>query len=376
MIELNNLYKEFPVPSGTEVAVDSITLSIGDDEFFTFVGPSGCGKSTTLRCVAGLEKPTSGSIVVNGVNVTDAPANERNIAMMFQNIALYPHMTIEENIAYPLKVRKVPKGERHEKVVECAQMMQVATEMFDKYPGELSGGQRQRVALARTVIQDPALFLMDEPLSDLDAKLQAEIRKVIQRVHLEVTKPMIYVTHDQEEAMSMSDRIAVMKDGKIEQIGEPEDLYHYPTNRFVGEFIGNPTMNVLTGELVSLDGDQVVVSIYGHKLEIPLEFHSELERLSEVLVGIRPNAISIGSDMANADIVGTVQLIEPLGDRYFVSLSGPEGEIRSTISSKHESLEIGEEVPLLFNSENVYLIDPETEAILAKGRESAANLVT
>lgn len=229
-ISIRDLRKEFNVSSGTEVAVDDVSMDIEDGEFVTLVGPSGCGKTTTLRCIAGLEQPTSGQIIFDEQDVTDVPAEKRKLAMMFQNIALYPHMSIRDNIVYPLKVQGMPKEERYEKAREAATVMQIP-DMLDKKPGDLSGGQRQRAALARTVVQDPIAFLMDEPLSDLDAKLKVEIRREILNVHARIGQPTIYVTHDQEEALTMSDRIAVMNDGRIEQFGTREEVYYYPNNK-------------------------------------------------------------------------------------------------------------------------------------------------
>ena len=361
-VELTRLRKEFTVPSGTEVAVDDIDLEIQESEFVTLVGPSGCGKTTTLRCIAGLETPTSGEIRFNGRDIVDVPANKRNISMMFQNIALYPHMTIRENIAYPLKVRAVPKGERNERAKEAAELMQVG-DLLEKYPAELSGGQRQRAALARTWMQDPQLFLMDEPLSDLDAKLKVEIRKEIQRLHKKINRSTVYVTHDQEEAMTMSDRIVVMNGGKIEQVGTPDELYGSPANTFIAEFIGNPSMNFLSAEVVDRGTDTATLRIDGTEIE---NVYTDLDQLDEgqVTLGVRPESVEITSD--GDGLRGEILLIERIGDRLLVTIEGSQGEIRAT-TSVNQPFSEGEEVSIQFDRRSTHLFDAEAGTHLASG---------
>ncbi|WP_084802717.1 ABC transporter ATP-binding protein [Halorientalis sp. IM1011] len=366
-VTLEDLYKEFPSPDGgTITAVNGISLEIKDGEFFTFVGPSGCGKTTTLRMIAGLETPTSGSLYFQGEDVTDLAANDRNLAMMFQNIALYPHMKIKDNISYPLKVRNVPKSERYDKAADAAEVMQIP-DLLEKHPAELSGGQRQRAALARTIVQDPVAFLMDEPLSDLDAKLQVEIRKEIQRVHNQVEKPTIYVTHNQEEAMTMSDRIAVLNDGEVAQVGTPEELYSEPANVFVAEFIGMPSMNFISGELRELDQSETTVSSYGETFTWGIEGIRREPSSDDVTIGFRPEATSLAKDEANADIEGEVQLLERIGDRLLAYIDGPEDEIRLTVDASDDIRE-GQHIPICIDTDGMYLFDRDTEELIACGQ--------
>ncbi len=362
-IQIEDLRKEYRVAGRTELAVDDISLEIGESEFVTLVGPSGCGKTTTLRCIAGLETPTSGTIRYDGEDITDVPANKRNLAMMFQDIALYPHMTSFDNIAYPLQIDNVPKQQRREQVEEAAEIMQIS-ELLDKYPGELSGGQQQRVALARTIVQDPRAFLMDEPLSDLDAKLQVEIRKEVQRVHHRLQKPTVYVTHNQEEAITMSDRIAVMNDGRIEQVGTRNELYHYPTNVFVARFIGNPSMNFLEASIESLTPESGAVTV--GDLRVPFDTDRLLtdDDLTEVVLGVRPISISLERGSSQSSFTGELQLFEPLNDRAQATVETDRGEIIALVPTDSD-LSVGDEVSLSVDTHNLYVFDPETEALVA-----------
>ena len=232
-------------------AVRSLDLSIADGELMVLVGPSGCGKTTALRMVAGLEEITEGTILIDGQPVNDMEPRDRDIAMVFQSYALYPHMTVRDNLAYPLKLRKVPKDLREQKVQEAARLLDI-TQYLDRKPRELSGGQRQRVALGRAIVREPAVFLMDEPLSNLDAKLRVETRANILRLHQRLNTTFVYVTHDQIEAMTMGTRIAVMNEGRLQQVGSPQELYDRPINRFVAGFIGSPAMNFSSVEILSL----------------------------------------------------------------------------------------------------------------------------
>lgn len=357
-ITVEGLRKVFSVPSGTEVAVDDIDFEMEDGEFISFVGPSGCGKTTTLRCIAGLETPTGGSVWFGDDEVTQVPANKRQVAMMFQNIALYPHMTIRENIAYPLKVRHISKSERHEQAKEAAEIMQIS-ELLDKYPGELSGGQRQRAALARTVIQDPVVFLMDEPLSDLDAKLKADIRQEIQRIHKRIGKTTVYVTHDQEEAMTMSDRIAVMNNGTIMQSGTPDELYKRPINQFVAQFIGNPSMNFLQSDVVSTSGDSITIKVGDNTHTFKLDEKTPPSN-SIVTIGFRPEAISFRNH-SEEDITfdAKVSLMEYIGDRLLVTLDGPQGNIRAA-TDPNQILEEDSVVKVSVDKAQVHIFDTES----------------
>ena len=361
-LQIENLTKIFDVPGGQEVAVSDFSIDIKEEEFITIVGPSGCGKTTTLRCIAGLETPTSGSIRANGEDIVDIPPNKRNIAMMFQNIALYPHMTVKKNIAYPLLVSKTDK-DPDEAVQRAAEIMQIE-DLLDKYPGDISGGQQQRTALARTVVQDPELFLMDEPLSDLDAKLKAIIRKEIQKIQRVVGKPAIYVTHDQQEAMTMSDRIIVMNDGHIEQIGTPDELFERPNNRFVAGFIGNPSINFLDTR-TSVNGDLVTFEEFDETIDVSEypDIYAEdatdsLDRA--VTVGVRPQNIEFTKNEADGLIHSEVFLIERIDDRLLVTVDSEYGEIQG-YSPPDIDLREGDSVYLTFDWADVHLFESESE---------------
>jgi multiple sugar transport system ATP-binding protein len=367
-VEVETLQKEFPVSGGVEVAVDGIDVSIDDGEFLTLLGPSGCGKTTTLRCIAGLEEPTSGEVYFDGERVTHVPANERNLAMMFQNIALYPHMTIQENIAYPLKVRHVDEETRLERAREVAESMQIE-DLLNKYPGDVSGGQRQRAALARTIVQDPIAFLMDEPLSDLDAKLKTEIQEEIQKVHKQLDKPTIYVTHDQQEALRMSDRIAVLDDGKIVQIGDPREVYDVPVNQFVAKFIGNPSMNFFEGSVES-DGTTTTFTNRQANLSVEFEPAKQLGELtgSAAVLGIRPQKLSLTGSKETAALTGDIVLVEDMDDRKLVTVDVAGQEIKVIVPGE-SSLTESETTGITTPSSGLYLFDGETEELVLKGEQ-------
>lgn len=357
-IEVSELYKEYKVGTGVEIAVNKISFDVSNGEFVTLVGPSGCGKTTTLRCIAGLETPTRGTIKVDGEDVTDVPANKRNLAMMFQNIALYPHMTIFDNIAYPLKIRGRDRATIQEEVTDAATVMQIQ-EYLDKHPGELSGGQRQRTALARTLVQDPVAFLMDEPLSDLDAELNVEIRREIERIHKKTEVPTIYVTHDQEEAMTMSDKIVILNDGEIEQMGAPEELYSEPRNTFVARFIGNPSINLLSGE-VGRDGNIELWS-NGRTFQVEQGPEMSLPEGSNVTVGFRPESARLNNDEEGGP-TGRISLIERIGDRKVAILDGPEGELRVTIPASLGVSE-GETVTIEVEVGDYFIFDEDDQFV-------------
>ncbi|MFC7078512.1 ABC transporter ATP-binding protein [Haloarcula halophila] len=360
-IEVDSLTKRY----GDLLAVNNISFEVAEEEFLTIVGPSGCGKTTTLRCIAGLETPSEGHIRFNGEDVTEVPVNDRNLAMMFQSIALYPHMTLQENIEYPLKVKDVPKAERRKRVKEAAELMQMDEEL-DKYPGNLSGGQQQRVALARTVVGDPVAFLMDEPLSDLDAKLKIEIRKEIQRIHARIGEPAVYVTHDQEEAMTMSDRIVVMNDGNIEQIGGVDEVYQYPANMFVAEFIGNPSMNFVRCSLESLGTDDARVAADGSIVEFPIERRADGFTGDSVMLGVRPDNVDL-SGTGHSLLSGRLSLLEALGNQSLATIDGPYGEL-SALIPRDSDVEEGTDVTISVDPSELYLFDPDSENLIARSR--------
>jgi len=320
-VTVEDLRKEFDVPSGTEVAVDGVTFAAEQSEFVTIVGPSGCGKTTLLRCIAGLESPTDGSIYFDNSEVTNVIPQRRDVAMVFQNIAIYSHMTAAENIVYPLRIQKVDESERQGRLDEAAGMLQIA-EYLDKHPPELSGGQRQRVALARSLVQQPNVFLFDEPTSNLDAKLKVEIRKEIQKVAQRTDQTMIYVTHDQEEAMTMSDKIVVMNDGKIMQIGPPDEVYKRPNNVFVATFIGTPSMNIVnankSGSVIDVEGVGNVD--LGEAVPEPVSD-------GPITVGFRPETVEL-TEPESSGLTAEVQVVESTGSQRVVYLESTQGELR------------------------------------------------
>lgn len=363
-IKVSDLRKEFSIKGGIEVAVDGIDLEIDDGEFISIVGPSGCGKTTTLRCIAGLEIPTSGTIAFDGVDVTEVPANKRNLAMMFQDIALYPHMTVRQNISYPLKLDGVPKTEREKTAREAAEIMQIE-ELLDKYPGELSGGQQQRTGLARTIVQDPIAFLMDEPLSDLDAQLKIEMRREIQRVHKRLNQPTIYVTHDQEEALTMSDRIVVLNDGQIEQVGAPSEVYNRPANTFVATFIGNPSINYLEATAESVDGDTLTIKTHGSTFATRLDDTASIASGEPLTCGIRPQHVQVVADPGEGHFQGELTLFEPVDDRAHTTIDGPGGEFRA-VTDANAGVHEGQSVGLIVDESNVLVFDSDTGELLGR----------
>ncbi|MBE3011255.1 ABC transporter ATP-binding protein [Microbispora sp. NEAU-D428] len=308
MIALRGLTKEFP---GGVRAVDSLDLEIGDGEFFALLGPSGCGKTTLLRTIAGLETPTSGRIEIGGVDVTGTPPGRRDVAMVFQDYALFPHMDVTANIAYPLRIRKVPRAEREAKAAETASRLSLS-ELLDRRPGQLSGGQQQRVALARAVACHPKLFLFDEPLSNLDARLRLEARTFLKRLQRELAVTTVFVTHDQSEALALADRIAVMSAGRITQLGTPSEVFRRPATTFVASFIGSTPMNLLPG--VALDG---VLRVAGAEFPLP-----DGTPEGEVLYGLRPEYadLTIREPGEKGAFRGKVAVVENLGTAHLVTL--------------------------------------------------------
>ncbi len=313
-IVLEGVGKAFP--DGT-VAVKDLDLAMEDGEFVVLVGPSGSGKSTVLRMIAGLEEATSGTIRIADHVVNDLSPAERDIAMVFQNYALYPHMTVFQNMAFALKLRKVPKEEIDRRVRDAAELLSI-TDFLDRKPRQLSGGQRQRVAMGRAIVREPAAFLMDEPLSNLDAKLRVQMRSEIGRLHQRLGTSTVYVTHDQVEAVTMADRVAVLRDGMLQQFGTPDELYEQPVNVFVAGFIGSPAMNLVATRIVSDDGDPAVV-FGSHRLELPPAVARSLadRHDQQVLLGIRPEDIEdpefAAFDGNTARLEVTVDLVENLG---------------------------------------------------------------
>jgi len=316
-LELDSLTKIFHDGDDEIVAVDDVSVSIDDGEFVVVVGPSGCGKSTTLRMVAGLESVTSGTIRLDGESIEDVKSQNRDIAMVFQSYALYPHMTVRGNMAFGLEESTdLPDDEIQRRVEETAELLDIP-ELLDRKPTELSGGQQQRVALGRAIVRDPAVFLMDEPLSNLDAKLRAQMRTELQRLQEDLGVTTVYVTHDQTEAMTMGDRIAILDGGRLQQVATPLECYHEPANRFVAGFLGEPAMNFFDVEY--RDGALVAAAF-----EYPIsdDVAADLGSTRELVLGIRPEAVEIGGSATDAHHFGmTVDVVEPMGDENTVYLT-------------------------------------------------------
>lgn len=313
-LRLENLHKEFSSPPA--VAIKNTSLTIDHGEFFTIVGPSGCGKTTLLRMIAGLETPSSGEIYFDDEPVTDLPPQDRNIAMAFQNVALYPHMTCGENIGYGLKVRG-KKEEMDEKVEEAAELLQISDQL-EKKPNQLSGGQQQRVALGRAIVRDPNLLLLDEPMSDLDAKLKADLRVAVQELHNEIDTTFIYVTHDQREALTMSTKVGLIRDGEFVQTASPDEIYDYPATEFVGRFIGQPEMNILSARVdrnggIQIGGEEGT----NRKLRIDQSI-DELDSIAgkDVDLGFRPEHIKLADDPTESLLDLEYVLYEREGENY------------------------------------------------------------
>ncbi|MEP6472540.1 MAG: sn-glycerol-3-phosphate ABC transporter ATP-binding protein UgpC [Gemmatimonadota bacterium] len=333
-VNLEGVRKIYEDRGKVHVAVNDVSLAIADGEFLVLVGPSGCGKSTTLRMVAGLEIPSAGTVRIGSQVVNDVPARDRDIAMVFQNYALYPHMTVRENLAFALKLRKVAPAEVEKRVTSTAEMLGIGM-LLDRRPRQLSGGQRQRVALGRAVVRQPQVFLFDEPLSNLDARLRVETRREIAALRRRLGTTAIYVTHDQVEAMTLGDRIVVMKDGDVQQVGTPLTIYRQPASTFVATFIGSPPMNLLPGAVVP--GPVPGLAISGSALRIPLatRLPATLAPAREVTLGIRPESIRLGSD---GDSAAVVEEVEPLGGETIVTLLSEGARITARVDG---ALDIG-----------------------------------
>ena len=392
-LNLKNIYKVYP--SGV-TAVTDFTLDIEDKEFIVFVGPSGCGKSTTLRMIAGLEEISSGELFIDGVFMNNITPKDRNIAMVFQNYALYPHMTVYDNMAFGLKLRKMPKEEIDVRVKEAARILGI--EMYlSRKPKALSGGQRQRVALGRAIVREPKVFLLDEPLSNLDAKLRSQMRTEITKLHNRLATTFIYVTHDQVEAMTMGTRIVVMKDGFMQQVDAPMNLYDYPINAFVAGFIGTPQMNFFTGKLTGT-ADKVYAEFGDDKILLPKEKVNlivDLEKFlntgREIIVGIRPEDIhdeeAWVSDKKTQKINVFVDVVEALGPETLLycktnarqkiateSVVDDVSDLIAKVDSRSTSV-AGTKVDIAIDVEHIHLFDKETEVtLLARDLDDKANI--
>lgn len=358
-IVFDNIGKVYP---GGVRAVSGFDLEIKNEEFIIFVGPSGCGKSTVLRMIAGLEEISEGSLYIDGKVVNNVEPKDRDIAMVFQNYALYPHMTVYENMAFGLKMRKVPKQEIDEKVREAANILGIG-ELLSRKPKALSGGQRQRVALGRAIVRSPKVFLMDEPLSNLDAKLRVQTRAEIVKLHKRLKTTFIYVTHDQTEAMTMGDKIVVMKDGVIQQFASPQELYNEPVNVFVAGFIGTPQMNFLDINILEEDG-KMILEIGGSRAGLEGEKSEKLRSGGyagkSVVLGIRSEDIQEGSESGGLFISGTVDAIENMGSEKHVFLKCGDKDIIAKVHRESE-VEIGDKLELRIDISKAHYFDSESE---------------
>jgi multiple sugar transport system ATP-binding protein len=343
------------------VAVDDFNLTIADKEFVVLVGPSGCGKTTTLRMIAGLESITSGNVFIGEQLINRLPAKDRNIAMVFQNYALYPHMSVFENMAFSLEMRKRPKNEIIQRVGEAAEILGIQ-HLLERKPKQLSGGQRQRVAVGRAIVRKPEVFLFDEPLSNLDAKLRVQTRLELKKLHERLATTAVYVTHDQVEAMTMGDRIVVMKDGLIQQVGSPLELYDKPANRFVGGFIGSPAMNFFNAELNGAT-ERTFLQAGDVRIELPSEKSKQLAgyKQKSAIVGIRPEDLKPTSDHVDGKTIQcTVEVVEPIGNETYVDLNAGSFNLIAAVGRKSQ---IKPHSTLVLNPtmDNLHLFDTESE---------------
>ena len=364
-LSLQHIYKVY---QGGVTAVSDFCLEIEDKEFIVLVGPSGCGKSTTLRMVAGLEEISDGELYIGDRLVNDVAPKDRDIAMVFQNYALYPHMTVFDNMAFGLKLRKTPKDEIKRRVEEAAKILDIA-HLLNRKPKALSGGQRQRVALGRAIVREPKVFLFDEPLSNLDAKLRVAMRTEITKLHKRLQTTFIYVTHDQTEAMTMASRIVVMKDGVVQQVDTPQNLYDYPTNEFVAGFIGSPQMNFFNVHL-SKEGQDVVASFGENKIIVPqskvAKFVDESYINKDVVLGIRPENISDDPEalakFSTAKIKVSVEVTEQMGSETYLYLTttGKDGNITARVDPRTTSRS-GDTIEVCFDTSRLHFFDKETE---------------
>jgi len=378
-LQLDGITKEYTEDDGsTVVAVDDVSLDVYEGEFIVLVGPSGCGKTTTLRIVAGLEQPTYGSLRIDGEDVAGREPRERDIAMVFQNYALYPHKTVRGNIAFPLKIRKYPDDEIEQRVQDTADLLGIG-ELLDRHPADLSGGQQQRVALGRAIVRDPAVFLFDEPLSNLDAKLRIQMRTELNKLHDRVGRTSVYVTHDQVEAMTLSDRVVVMNNGSVQQVAPPKTVYQRPANRFVAGFIGEPPMNFFP-VTTAPEGDRLRVDADGFSLVVPpavadtvAAWDGDTERLD---LGLRPEAFEdaalVERELADGETFSAhVAVVEPMGPNTDLALrpidraDDEAAEFTARVANETDAAP-GETITLAVETKEIHLFDPRTgENLLA-----------
>ncbi|WBW96778.1 ABC transporter ATP-binding protein [Oceanirhabdus sp. W0125-5] len=351
---INKIY-----PNGYH-AVKDANFEIEDKEFIVLVGPSGCGKSTTLRMIAGLEEISDGELYIGDKVVNDVHPKDRDIAMVFQNYALYPHMSVYDNMAFGLKLRKYSKQDIDERVNNAARILGIE-DLLPRKPKQLSGGQRQRVALGRAIVREPKVFLMDEPLSNLDAKLRVQMRAELSKLHKELKTTFVYVTHDQTEAMTMGSRIVVMKDGVVQQIDDPQTIYEHPANRFIASFIGSPQMNFLDCK-ISKNSDKIYVDFFDNKINIPEEKIKLIKESNyvgkEILLGIRPESVLI--DESNEGIVAKVEVTEMLGSETYLYLNANGYNVIARVDPSVKA-SVGDNVRIKFITDKIHIFDRESE---------------
>ncbi|KZN23329.1 sugar ABC transporter ATP-binding protein [Haladaptatus sp. R4] len=374
-LRIDRLVKSFTTAdsTGEVVAVDTLDITVEEGEFLVLLGPSGCGKSTTLRCIAGLETPTTGAIRLDETDITDDSPQQRDMAMVFQDFALYPHMTAAENMSFGLKMTTdLSDDERSKRVDDAASIMDIE-DILDKKPAQVSGGQKQRIALGRAIVRDPEVFLMDEPLSNLDAKLRAQMRTEIQRLHRKLGVTTIYVTHDQTEAMTMSDRIAVLNNGELQQIGTPEYVYHHPVNRFVAGFLGEPSMNFLEVELDETDGRYVLTADdadapFAYPIDETTVRQCELTVGQRLTMGVRPEDISVTDDGTANDCRQTAMLdvVEPMGSDDFLHLLVASDSWTARVDDDVEATE-GESISYVFEETDLHLFADDGTTLKSAG---------
>jgi multiple sugar transport system ATP-binding protein len=365
-VGIDRLHKKF----GEHTVLNDISIQVEHGEFMVFVGPSGCGKSTLLRSIAGLERPTAGRVMIGGEDVTRLAPARRGIAMVFQSYALYPHMTVRENIAFGLKVAKMPAAEIATRLAEAATILQIG-HLLDRKPRELSGGQRQRVAIGRSIVRHPKAFLFDEPLSNLDAELRVQMRAELVGLHDRLGATMIYVTHDQVEAMTMADRIAVFNQGRVEQVGAPLELYGHPRNLFVAGFIGSPRMNLLPSEVVDTGPAGAAVRLPGGGMvQVPVA-SGALAAGRKVTLGLRPEHLVLGAESgrpADAWMSGQTQLIEHLGGEIITRIALADGTVLNVRSPGHAGLHRAETVQIGVSGALSYLFTEDGNAVAGAAR--------
>ena len=357
-VKMHSIYKKF---GNTEV-IHGVDLEIEDNEFVVFVGPSGCGKSTLLRLIAGLEDVTSGEIEIDGVQVNFLPPAKRGIAMVFQSYALYPHMNVYQNMSFGLRLAKTDKQIVDQKVRDAAEVLQI-TELLERKPKELSGGQRQRVAIGRAIVRDPKVFLFDEPLSNLDAKLRVQMRIELTKLHRELNATMIYVTHDQVEAMTMADKIVVLRDGYVEQVGAPLDLYHNPANMFVAGFIGSPSMNFMDGKISGMSDKNVEFEMENsQKVQVHCSPGEVMTTGETVKVGVRPEHLEL-TENGDTKLQGEVFAVERLGGETYLYVNTEKNEELTVHAAGDKVVGVGDFVSIGFAAKNCHLFNGQGQVL-------------